>query len=30
LPEALLASVGGDCFLTGKQSSSVALWGRSY
>lgn len=30
LPEGLLSEVGDKCFLTGKQSSSVTLWGRSY
>ncbi|MBG7608999.1 MAG: proline--tRNA ligase [Verrucomicrobia bacterium] len=30
LPEELLSKVDGKCFLTGKQSKSVALWGRSY
>ena len=30
LPEGLLSQVGDKCFLTGKQSSSVTLWGRSY
>ncbi|QTN31582.1 proline--tRNA ligase [Akkermansiaceae bacterium] len=30
LPEGLLSKVGDKCFLTGKKSSSVTLWGRSY
>lgn len=30
LPKALLAATEGNCFLTGKQSRSVAIWGRSY
>ena len=30
LPESLLAKVQANCFLTGKESKSVALWGRSY
>jgi len=30
LAEELLAEVGGTCFLTGKESGGVAIWGRSY
>ncbi|MEP2775628.1 MAG: proline--tRNA ligase [Luteolibacter sp.] len=30
LPEALLSAAAGACILTGKQSSPVAIWGRSY
>ncbi|MBC7979121.1 MAG: proline--tRNA ligase [Armatimonadetes bacterium] len=30
LPEAMLSLIGEPCFLTGKTSDSIALWGRSY
>ena len=30
LPKALLSEVGDACFLTGKPSQTMALWGRSY